>query len=103
MVAVSVVRSGGIAGLTRRWVVEADELDAGPWIALLADCPWDDPTDDPQSAPRGADRFSWSVRATMPDAEHRADLTETQAAGPWRALIDAVRAASAPPSAASEQ
>lgn len=88
-VTVSVVRSGGFAGLTRRWGVDAPPADADPWIALIEQCPWDDDA----SVPAGADRFSWSVRATVPGAERRADLTEAQIDGPWRALIDAVRAA----------
>ena len=37
--------------------------------------------------------FAWSVRATLPDASRHAELTEDEASGPWRALIDAVREA----------
>lgn len=98
VVAVTVVRSGGFAGLTRRWGVSAPPADAKRWRSLVDDCPWDE---DGIRAPEGADRFAWSVRATLPDASLRADLTETQVAGPWRILIDAVREASAPPSPAS--
>lgn len=90
-VAVTVVRSGGIAGIPRRWGVEVPAEDAGPWRALVEECPWGEceaPSD-------GADRFSWSVRARLPDASLRADLSEDQASGPWRTLIDAVREASA--------
>ncbi len=89
VVAVTVVRSGGFAGLTRRWGIDAAPADADPWISLIEQCPWDD--DAAMSV--GADRFSWSVRATVPGAERRADLSEAQVDGPWRALIDAVRAA----------
>lgn len=118
VVAVTVVRSGGFAGLTRRWGVQAPPADAEQWLALVEDCPWDDRDDgdardggddehDQGEAPdraagpragdapraRGADRFSWSVQARLSGASHRVDLTESQASGPWRTLIDAVRAA----------
>ena len=97
VVTVTVVRSGGIAGIPRRWGVEAAAGgDADRWCALVDDCPWDQgPTHDGRDG--GADRFAWSVRATTPEATRRAELTETQAQGPWRALIDAVREASTPP------
>ncbi len=90
VVAVTVVRSGGVAGITRRWGVDADPTEAERWIALIVDCPWDDlPAEQ-----TGADRFVWTVEATLPETEHRADLGEREVTGPWRALIDAVRAAS---------
>jgi len=92
VVAVTVVRSGGFAGLTRRWGVQATPADAQRWRALVDDCPWDEHGDRcTDQRATGADRFSWTVHATLPDATLRADLTETQATGPWRALIDAVR------------
>lgn len=94
VVAVTVVRSGGFAGLTRRWGVRAPGADAEHWIALVDDCPWDACE---ETAPDGADRFTWSLHATLPHEEHHAALSETQASGPWRTLIDAVRAASSPP------
>lgn len=100
VVTVTVVRSGGFAGLTRRWSVQAAEPDAAPWIALVDDCPWDACRADP---PAAVDRFTWSVRAILPAVQHRADLPETEANGPWRTLIDAVQAASAEASPASEQ
>ena len=95
-VVVTVVRSGGFAGLTRRWGVQAPPADAARWRTLVDDCPWhdyDDACADQRAddASRGADRFSWTLHAMLPDATLRADLTETQATGPWRALIDAVR------------
>lgn len=96
VVAVTIVRSGGFAGLTRRWAVTAPPADAEQWITLVDECPWDDDRD---GTPDGADRFAWSVQATLPDASLRADLTETQASGPWRTLIDAVREASDDPRA----
>lgn len=92
VVAVMIVRSGGIAGLSRRWAVEAPRADADRWITLVQECPWDECA----PASPGADRFAWSVQATLADAYHRADLADAQVRGPWRTLIDAVRAASTP-------
>lgn len=97
-VAVTVVRSGGLAGMRRRWVVEADASDADPWIALVEACPWDDcgsASASSASNPRGADRFSYRLSARVRGAERQADLAESDAVGPWRTLIDAVRSASA--------
>ena len=98
VVAVTVVRSGGLAGMRRRWVVEADASDADPWIALVEACPWDDcgsASASSASNPRGADRFSYRLSARVRGAERQADLAESDAVGPWRTLIDAVRSASA--------
>ena len=96
VVEVTVVRTGGFAGITRRWGVTAPPQAAAHWIELVDDCPWDACAPGRRGAPDGADRFSWSVRATLPGARRRAELTESEASGPWRTLIDAVREASAP-------
>lgn len=91
--AVTVSRSGGIGGMTRRWAVQSQSAeDAAQWRDLVEACPWDQCGDAPSG---GADRFVWSVRATLPDAARHAELTEDEASGPWRALIDAVREAAA--------
>ena len=92
VVAVTVSRSGGIAGMTRRWAVQAPPADPDRWRALVAECPWDQAG---EGTDPGADRFAWTVRATLRHTSRRAELTETDVSGPWRALIDAVRAASA--------
>ena len=97
-VAVRVVRSGGFAGLRRTWAVDVDAADAGPWIALVEACPWDhcgSASASSASNPRGADRFSYRLSARVRGAERQADLAESDAVGPWRTLIDAVREASA--------
>ena len=89
-VVIAVVRSGGIAGIRRQWRVEAEEPDAGEWITLIDRCPWD------QEAPAapGADRFVWTIRARTPSERRERDLSDAEVDGPWRALVDAVRAAS---------
>ncbi|MCM3695796.1 protealysin inhibitor emfourin [Microbacterium oleivorans] len=82
-----VVRSGGFAGLRRAWRVEIANQDAGDWMPLIEACPWEQPA---ASAP-GADRFSWEVAVAGSSCDRRASLGESDAAGPWRELIERVR------------
>lgn len=88
-VVIAVVRTGGIAGIRRRWRVEPDPDEAGDWIALIERCPWDE-------APggSGADRFVWSIRVRTPSERREQELPDDALDGPWRELVDAVRAAS---------
>lgn len=82
---VVVSRSGGIAGLLRVWEVRIDDQpDAPDWRELLATLPWDDT---PQTAPE-PDRYSYRIRCSP----HEVVLAEPQVAGPWRELVDRVRA-----------
>lgn len=93
-IVVAVVRSGGIAGISRRWRVEiaaSDSTDAESWIALIERCPWDADTESSD----GADRFMWSIRARTPHERRERELPDAAVSGPWRELVDAVRAASA--------
>ena len=90
-VTVVVVRTGGIAGRRRRWQVDAADEDAGTWVMLIEQCPWDEPCESHD----GADRFVWSIRVRTPDAQHERDLPDAALDGPWRTLVDAVRTASA--------
>lgn len=92
-----VARSGGFAGLTRRWRVEArDEADAAEWRPLVDACPWQ------ASAPDDAARDRFVYRITLRDAgattargdspvEHEATLPESSLEGPWRALVERVQ------------
>ncbi|MGD2204755.1 protealysin inhibitor emfourin [Microbacterium maritypicum] len=89
-VAIAVVRTGGIAGIRRQWRVEAAPDDAVHWIDLIDRCPWDQETD----AGSGADRFVWSIRARTPSERRERELPDSELDGPWRALVEAVRAAS---------
>jgi hypothetical protein len=89
-VVIAVVRTGGIAGIRRRWRVEAPPEEAGDWIALIDSCPWDEPAPDDT----GADRFVWSIRASTPAERREQELPDGALDGPWRELVDAVRAAS---------
>jgi len=89
-VVIAVVRSGGIAGRRRQWQVEPDPADAPQWITMIERCPWDDDT----HADTGADRFVWMIRVRTPSERRERELPDSALDGPWRALVDAVRAAS---------
>jgi len=98
-VRVSVSRSGGVAGLTRRWSVAAPPQEPAAWTALVESCPWDAAAaadevtpGSPRGADRFTDRFTWTIEVDLAGRSHRAVVPETQVQGPWRALIDAVRA-----------
>jgi hypothetical protein len=83
-----VVRSGGFAGLTQRWRVEAHD-DAEEWLALVHACPWGAVADDPASR----DRFVWRIEARLPRAVRTASVPDAHLVGPWRALVDRVQEA----------
>ena len=93
LVAVTVTRSGGIAGLRRTWRAEPDSAEAPQWIALIDECPWDAVDEGVARTTRGADRYVWHVDARLGEAERVAALADPDVRGPWRQLIDAVRAA----------
>ena len=88
-VVIAVVRMGGIAGISRRWQVEAEPAEAPQWIALIDQCPWDQTLNDQP----GADRFVWSIRARTPSERREQDVPDSELSGPWRELVDAVRKA----------
>lgn len=92
-VAVTVTRSGGIAGMRRTWRAQPDPAQSRQWIALLDDCPWDAADPARPIAPSGADRYVWHVDARCGEAAREAALAEPEVRGPWRDLIEAVRAA----------
>lgn len=89
-VVVTVVRSGGFAGLRREWTAAPAAHDAGHWIALIDDCPWD-AAGSPVSAP-GPDRFTWRIHAVCGPRDVEAVLPETDLRGPWQTLVDEVQA-----------
>lgn len=90
-VVVAVIRSGGIAGLRRRWLVEteAQNDDAATWIARIDRCPWDADLD----SDRGADRYVWTIRARTPAEQREREIPDGALDGPWLELVEAVRAA----------
>ena len=96
-------RTGGIAGLRRIWRAQPDTAEAPHWIALIDGCPWDAADPARATRPTGADRFVWHVDARCGDPDREAALADPEVQGPWRELIDAVRAAqkaAAPPKSA---
>lgn len=105
---ITVTRSGGVAGLSPRWTVEAEqEPDVAEWLALVDSCPWEEEdTDDDH----GADRFVYTIRVLMQPTEtggdeHQDDdrrrvvaaeergarIPEKRLDGPWRELVDRVK------------
>jgi hypothetical protein len=81
-----VVRSGGFAGISRRWTV--DERDPGDdWIALIEACPWDANAIDLESR----DRFVWRIEARMARHHRQASVPDSALTGPWRDLVDRVQ------------
>ncbi len=84
---ISVVRTGGFAGLRQQWVVVVDRRDdRDDWFRLVQDLPWRErPSVDPQP-----DRFVYRIRVSR----RQITLAEQQLSGPWRELVDRVRAAS---------
>jgi hypothetical protein len=84
-----VSRSGGVTGIAVRWVVELSEgPEYSDWIVLIEACPWDDEPDDPPAP----DRFLYLIRVNG----RRVTLPEQRVQGPWRELVDRVRATSTP-------
>jgi hypothetical protein len=88
-VAVTVVRSGGFAGLRREWRAEAGEDDASRWTSLIEECPWEAVALGGKVP--GADLFMWRLDARCGDQRREAELADPDVQGPWRELIDAVR------------
>jgi len=82
---VIVSRSGGIAGIRVTWEVQVDDQpDAPYWRELLSALPWDEAED---AAPP-PDRYVYRIRC----APHEVVLPEPQVSGPWKDLVDRVRA-----------
>ncbi|MGW8482415.1 protealysin inhibitor emfourin [Microbacterium sp. NPDC055903] len=93
-VTIVVVRTGGLAGLRRRWQVDASAAPGTPWSTLIERCPWDAPHV-PAPGDGHADRFLWSIRAYTGQTQRERELREAEVEGPWRELVDAVRASGA--------
>ena len=91
---ITVVRSGGFAGLRQQWqaAVGADQRDE--WMPLIQACPWGTTGSDPTSA----DRYVWRIEARGPRLRRSATVPDAHLDGAWRALVDRVREAPAPDS-----
>ncbi|MET0932726.1 MAG: protealysin inhibitor emfourin [Mycetocola sp.] len=102
---VTVTRSGGFAGIARRWQVFVEsEPDEESWILLLRQLPWDDVPQEPAQPDRYLYRINCEPRQTaQDDAEpsnrrenvigqpREAVIPEQRLTGPWRELVDRVR------------
>jgi hypothetical protein len=107
---VDVARTGGIAGITRRWSAQPPETEASAWLSLIDRCPWDEvgpagageTTEDATATSETVgepaqhrpmpDRFVWWIRVSWAGSDPReAELFEDQVVGAWRELVDAVR------------
>jgi hypothetical protein len=98
-VKITVQRSGGIAGMERVWSVQAlTPDDRNQWQPLVEACPWDEL---PDTAASGAGTGGGAVRTVQPDrfvyriraGGRRATLPEQDLVGPWRVLVETMRAA----------
>lgn len=90
-IVVVVVRTGGFAGLRRRWRVEPDPEQAPQWVELVERCPWDDQADAGGTPDPGADRFVWSIHAVLREQQRERVVPDHELQGAWRELVDAVR------------
>ena len=97
-IVVAVVRSGGLAGLRRRWRAEPAPEQTPQWLALVERCPWDEPLEDD---PSGADRYVWSIHARVREEQLEQVVPDAHLEGPWRELVDAVRDADPSPTPGS--
>ncbi len=96
IVVVRVERTGGIAGMRREWTAKPPPDEAPRWIDLIDGCPWSE-ANEPEST-RGADRFRWRIVARLADEPpRRAEMPDDRLQGPWRDLVDEVRAFHRPP------
>ena len=81
-----VVRSGGFAGISRRWSIEEPEPD-DDWLALVEACPWGRVGVDRE----GRDRFTWRIEARLARRHRQASVPDRELTGPWRDLVDRVQ------------
>lgn len=102
---ISVERSGGIAGLTRSWTVNAQSESAkSQWQPIVEACPWDAVPKTPRAAAAEfsdsqPDRYIYRIRA----GQRRAALPEQAVTGPWRVLVDSTREAAGDSPAGPQQ
>ena len=89
---ITVVRSGGFAGLRQEWQAAVGDDERDEWMPLIKACPWGSPPSDPTSR----DRYIWRIQARGPRLRRSATVPEAHLDGPWRALVDRVREAPDP-------
>ena len=80
-----VSRNGGITGIRTTWEVDVDaQPDSAEWASLITALPWAEVA---ARAPE-PDRFVYRIRC----APNEVVLAEPQVCGPWKELIDRVKA-----------
>lgn len=81
---ITVIRSGGFAGLSREWSVRVEEQpDEEQWLELIDRLPWDRAnasSDEP-------DRYVYRVRC----ARKETVIPERRLDGPWRELVEKIQ------------
>ena len=87
----TVVRTGGFAGLKRQWRVDSADAPGVDWPALIDACPWNDVAKPVDS--RSRDRFVWQLEAKGGSRTCTATLGDGQLSGAWKSLVDEVRGA----------
>ena len=86
---ITVVRSGGFAGLRQQWQAEIADDERDEWMPLIKACPWGSTPTDPTSR----DRYVWRIEARGPRLRRGATVPEAHLEGPWSELVARVRAA----------
>lgn len=89
---ISVVRTGGFAGLRREWRVRTSDAPDVDWPALVEACPWGTVAP-PSPVP---DRFVWRIEADGARRRRRATVPDERLTGSWRELVDQVKSAAKP-------
>lgn len=83
-----VVRSGGFAGISQRWLVDAAaSTDADEWRGYVDACPWGASSVDVTSR----DRFVWRIEVRAGRRKRVASVPDRDLTGPWRELVDRVQ------------
>lgn len=85
-VVISVVRTGGFAGLTREWRVEGEPDE---WMPLVDACPWRSVGRDTTSR----DRYSWRIEVRAARKRRQAQVPDAALTGPWKTLVERVQSA----------
>ncbi len=88
-VVVTVVRTGGFAGIRREWRAQPEQAERDRWVTLIGQCPWDEP--EAAGSSPAPDRFVWRIEARLGDDDRQAELPETELNGPWRDLVAEVQ------------
>jgi len=86
---ISVVRTGGFAGIRREWRVSSADAPEVDWRTLVDACPWSTVA---LPAP-ATDRFVWRIEARGGRRDRRATLGDENLVGAWRDLVDQVKSA----------